>query len=45
MIGYDLALIQEQYKGLGLEILNEALGVWRREPIQDQDIIVARKSP
>ncbi|MCY1647867.1 class I SAM-dependent methyltransferase [Caulobacter sp. SL161] len=45
VIGYDLALIQEQYKGLGLEILNEALGVWRREPTQDQDIIVARKRP
>lgn len=45
VIGYDLAHVQAQYGKLGLEILNQALGVWRREPIQDQDIIVARKRP
>ncbi|MDR7229570.1 SAM-dependent methyltransferase [Caulobacter sp. BE264] len=45
VIGYDLAQVQAQYDELGLEILNQALGVWRREPLQDQDIIVARKRP
>lgn len=43
VIGYDLAPVQAQYDDLGLEILNQALGVWRREPMQDQDIIVARR--
>ncbi|OYX04358.1 MAG: SAM-dependent methyltransferase [Caulobacter vibrioides] len=43
VIGYELPLVQRQYEELGLEILNQALGVWRREPLQDQDIIVARK--
>ncbi len=43
VIGYDLEPILVQYDQLGLEVLNQALGVWRRQPMQDQDIIVARK--
>lgn len=43
VIGYDLAPVQAQYDALGLDIVNLALGAWRREPIQDQDIVVARK--
>lgn len=43
VIGYDLAQVQQQYEALDLDVLNQALGVWRREPLQDQDIIVARK--
>lgn len=42
-IAYDLEPILAQYDHLGLEVLNQALGVWRRQPMQDQDIIVARK--
>jgi SAM-dependent methyltransferase len=43
VIGYDLEPILAQYDALGLDVLNQALGVWRRQPVQDQDIIVARK--
>lgn len=43
VIGYDLEPILAQYETLGLDILNQALGVWRRQPMQDQDIIIARK--
>lgn len=43
VIGYDLQAVRDQYEALGLDILNQALGVWRREPLQDQDIIIARK--
>ena len=42
-IAYDLEPILAQYAVLGLDVLNQALGVWRRQPLQDQDIIVARK--
>ena len=42
-IAYDLAPVLAQYDALGLDTLNVALGVWRRQPMQDQDIIVARK--
>jgi SAM-dependent methyltransferase len=43
VIGYDLEPVLAQYDDLGLEVLNQALGVWRRQPMQDQDIIVARR--
>lgn len=43
VIGYDLGPTLVQYDALGLDVLNQALGVWRRQPLQDQDIIVARK--
>ena len=43
VIGYDLQAVRDQYEALGLDVLNQALGVWRREPLQDQDIIIARK--
>ncbi|RRN63157.1 class I SAM-dependent methyltransferase [Caulobacter sp. 602-1] len=43
VIGYDLEPILAQYETLGLDVLNQALGVWRRQPMQDQDIIIARK--
>lgn len=43
VIGYDLEPVLAQYDDLGLDVLNQALGVWRRQPIQDQDIILARK--
>jgi hypothetical protein len=43
VIGYDLEPVLAQYDDLGLKVLNQALGVWRRQPMQDQDIIVARR--
>lgn len=45
VIGYDLETALAQYDALGMDVINQALGVWRRQPIQDQDIILARKRP
>jgi SAM-dependent methyltransferase len=43
VIAYDFNRILQQYETLNLEITRRHFGVWRRQPIQDQDVLVARK--
>lgn len=42
-IAYDLNTVLAQYDSLGFDVTECMLGVWRRQAIQDQDILVARK--
>lgn len=42
-IAYDLDAILAQYDSLGFDIAWRHLGDWRRRPIQDQDVLAARK--
>ena len=43
VIAYEIERVLAQYDSLGFDVTEQRLGVWRREALQDQDILVARK--